>query len=45
MRLRNSPYAKMSYDQIHQLARGALGRDAQGYRKEFMGMVYQMIAK
>lgn len=45
MRLRNSPYARMSYDQIHQLARGALGRDSQGYRKEFMGMVYQMVAK
>ncbi|HAS40181.1 MAG TPA: hypothetical protein DCS93_06855 [Microscillaceae bacterium] len=45
MRLRNSPHAQISYDKIHQLARGALGRDQQGHRKEFMGMVYQMISQ
>jgi len=43
MRLRNSPHILVSYDKIHQLARGALGRDQQGHRKEFMGMVYQMV--
>ncbi|OJJ20971.1 hypothetical protein BKI52_10370 [marine bacterium AO1-C] len=45
MRLRNSPQTFISYDKIHQLARGALGRDLQGHRKEFMGMVYQMISQ
>ena len=45
MCLRNSPHVRLSYDQIHQLARNALGRDLQGYRKEFMGLVYQMVAK
>ncbi len=40
MLLRESEYVKgFSYDQVVQMAQGARGKDAEGYRIEFINMV------